>query len=99
MSYECMIGLNVTDDENYNNYRDAMTPLLESVGGGFRYDFKVSEILINEEGRPINRVFAIYFPNEEIFKTFFGNPDYQKARSDFFEKSVDSTTFISQYLR
>ena len=61
MSYEMMVGLQVKCNDKYSRYREAMTPLLKSYGGGFRYDFKVSEVLKNAEGRPINRVFAIFF--------------------------------------
>jgi len=84
MSYEMMVGLQISNEDVYSDYRDAMRPLLEKVDGGFRYDFKVSEVLKNEEGRPINRVFAIYFGS--------------KAKKDqFFEASVEATTIISEY--
>ncbi|PIP91455.1 MAG: DUF1330 domain-containing protein [Bdellovibrionales bacterium CG12_big_fil_rev_8_21_14_0_65_38_15] len=99
MSYEMMVGLQVKDDIQYSNYREAMGSILATHGGGFRYDFKVSEILKNEEGRPINRVFAIYFENKEKMDAFFSNPDYLKAKSQFFEVSVDATTIISEYER
>ena len=56
-----VVGLQVTDDDVYTQYREAMKPLLEQAEGGFRYDFKVSEVLKSEEGLPVNRVFAIYF--------------------------------------
>ena len=45
MSYELIVGLNIISDELYSKYREAMTPILKSFGGGFRYDFKVSEVL------------------------------------------------------
>lgn len=99
MSYEIMVGLQVSDDVNYSNYRKEMTPILETYGGGFRYDFKVSETLKNEEGRPINRVFAIYFKNKESMKAFFTNPDYLSIKSKFFEVSVKATTILSEYVR
>lgn len=94
-----MVGLQIKDDEIYQNYRDAMKPLLDKVGGGFRYDFKVSEVLKNEEGRPINRVFAIYFDNHSKMEEFFSNPEYLKIKSEYFETSVEATTIISEYTR
>lgn len=97
MSYEMMVGLQVKDDQVYTQYREAMTPLLQTYGGGFRYDFRVSEVLKNEEGRPINRVFAIYFSSEENMNSFFSNSEYLKIKSKFFENSVEATTIISQY--
>lgn len=54
MSYEMLVGLQIKDDDLYTKYREAMTPLLKTYGGGFRYDFKVSSVLKNEDGRPIN---------------------------------------------
>lgn len=99
MSYEMMVGLQIKDDEVYRQYREAMYPILETYGGGFRYDFKVSETLRNEEGRPINRVFAIFFKDKVSMDNFFQNPDYIAAKTKFFEKSVEATTIISEYQR
>jgi len=99
MSYEMMVGLQIKDDDNYNLYREAMIPLLETYGGGFRYDFKVSETLKNEENRPINRVFAIYFKDKENMDLFFSNSKYLSIKSKFFEVSVEATTIISEYIR
>lgn len=99
MTYEMLVGLQVKDDTNYTNYRQAMTPILESFGGGFRYDFKIAETLKNESGNPINRVFAIYFKDKNSMESFFKDPNYLKVKSEFFEISVVSTTIISQYSR
>ncbi len=99
MSYERVVGLQVKNDDRYDQYRAAMRPLLEKVGGGFRYDFKVSEVLKNEEGRPINRVFMIYFENKEKSDQFFSDPEYIKIRQEYFESSVEATTIISEYER
>lgn len=99
MSYEMMVGLQVKNDTAYTNYREVMGPILNSYGGGFRYDFKVSETLKNEEERPINRVFAIFFENKEKMDEFFKNPEYLKAKAQFFDASVEATTIISEYER
>ena len=42
---ETLRGLNVSDHERYQAYRDAMSPLLERIGGGFRYDFTIAKTL------------------------------------------------------
>ena len=97
--YEMMVGLYVIDDEAYTNYRKDMKPLLEKREGGFRYDFKVSEVLKNEEGRPINRVFVIYFGSKELMDNFFSDPEYKVVREKHFESSVEHTTIISEYDR
>lgn len=99
MSYEMVVGLQIKNDEMYSSYREAMLPILKEYDGGFRYDFKVNEVLRNEEGRPINRVFTIYFGDKQKMNEFFSHPDYLKAKSKFFEGSVDQTTIISEYQR
>jgi len=97
--YEMIVGLNIIDDKSYSNYREEMTPLLRNYQGGFRYDFKVSEVLKNEEGRPINRVFAIYFGSKELMDKFFSDDKYLQIKKKFFETSVGATTIISGYER
>lgn len=99
MAYEIMVGLTVSDDKVYADYREAMRPLLEQHGGGFRFDFVVSKVLKADANHPINRVFAIYFKDEENMNLFFGNPEYKKIKAQYFEKSVTGTTIISQYNR
>jgi uncharacterized protein (DUF1330 family) len=96
---EMLVGLNILNEDNYALYRKGMTPLLNSVGGGFGYDFKVSEVLINQSGNSINRAFAINFPNENVIKEFFENSEYLKIKAEFFEGSVSETTIISSYER
>lgn len=97
--YEMVVGLNIINDELYSDYRKEMKPLLERHQGGFRYDFKISEVLKNEEGRPINRVFVIYFGNKEQMERFFSHPDYQEIKKKYFEASVKDTTILSGYRR
>jgi uncharacterized protein (DUF1330 family) len=97
MAFEMMVGLTVTNDDVYTEYRAAMRPLLEAHGGGFRYDFKISEVLKSTSTHPINRVFAIYFKDEESMNAFFSNPDYLKIKATYFEKSVAGTTIFGSY--
>ena len=78
MALEMLVGLNVVDDEVYQSYRDEMTPILKSYGGGFGYDFRVSEVLKSKTDAPINRVFTIYFSNEDSMNSFFSNDEYLK---------------------
>ena len=97
MSYQILVGLNVTDAEGYQQYRDAMAPLLEQYGGGFRYDFWTSEVLKAETEDAINRVFVIYFKDRESKQAFFSDPDYQPIRNRYYESSVKATTIIAEY--
>ena len=99
MAFERLVGLNVVDDEAYQSYRDEMTPILESYGGGFSYDFKVSEVLKSKTEAPINRVFTIYFSSEDSMNSFFSNDEYLKIRKRHFEKAVTDTTIIATYER
>ncbi len=99
MALEMLVGLNVTDDNFYQNYRNEMTPILKEFGGGFGYDFKVSEVLKTQTKAKINRVFTIFFPNEESMNKFFSNEDYLKIKQKHFEGSVSDTTIIATYER
>lgn len=97
MAYELILVLNVTDDESYQQYRDAMRPILEAHGGGFRYDFRISETLKSQADHPINRVFAIYFSDKEARSQFFANEAYQSVRRQYFEPAVDGSTVIASH--
>lgn len=97
--FEYLVGLQVTDETSYRAYREAMSPILTEQGGGFGYDFKVSEVLINPSGNPINRVFTIHFPDEATSKTFFANAQYLEAKEKYFNTAVECTTIIAQYER
>ena len=97
MALEMLVGLHVVDEAGYQLYRDEMTPILKSYGGEFGYDFKVSEVLKSKTKAPINRVFTIYFPNEESKDSFFSYDGYLKVRLRHFEKSVTDTTIIATY--
>ena len=99
MVYEMLVGLHVTDDEIYQAYRERMTPILLECGGGFGYDFKISEVLKSQTDKEINRVFTIYFPDKEAMQQFFSAESYKAIKAQFFESSVASTTLIAEYKR
>ncbi len=99
MVYEMLVGLHVTDDKVYQDYREKMTPILVECGGGFGYDFKISEVLKSQTDKEINRVFTIYFPDKEAMRQFFSAESYRNIKADFFESSVASTTVIAEYTR
>ena len=99
MAIETLVGLYVTDDDLYQKYREGMLPILQTYGGGFGYDFKVSEVLRSEVEEPINRVFTIFFENEDAMNRFFTNEKYIEIRNKYFEPSVSATTIISKYER
>jgi hypothetical protein len=76
-----------------------MTPIPESYGGGFGYDFKISEVLKSPTKVPINRVFTISFPDQDSRDAFFSNDEYLKIRRRYFEMAVTDTTIIATYKR
>ena len=74
-----------------------MLPILNTFGGGFSYDFKVSEVLKSEVKEKINRVFIIYFENEESMNLFFSNKEYLDIKQKYFVPSVSDVTEIARY--
>jgi uncharacterized protein (DUF1330 family) len=99
MAHEMMVGLHVTDDAVYQQYRLAMAPLLAAHGGGFRYDFRIAEVLKSASAHPINRVFAIYFGSKAQKDAFFADPEYSAIKARFFDRSVAGTTVFGGYDR
>ena len=99
MVYEMLVGLHVTNDKVYQDYREKMTPVLIECGGGFSYDFRIAEVLKSQTDDEINRVFTIHFPDKEAMQQFFSAESYQAIKAKFFESSVASTTVIAEYTR
>ena len=95
--FENHVALHVTDETQYQIYRNAMLPILESYGGGFRYDFKIAEVLKSETNNKINRVFIIHFPDKDTSSKFFHDPSYLKVKEQYFLSSVAALTNISEY--
>ncbi|SDW35655.1 DUF1330 domain-containing protein [Marinobacter mobilis] len=97
MSFEKVMGLNVTDEAEYQNYREGMLPILTTFGGSFGFDFKVAEVLRSKTTDAINRVFTIEFPSKERMEEFFSNPEYIEVKNKHFNSSVDSITVIAEH--
>lgn len=99
MPYEILVGLNVIDDDLYQQYRDEMTPILKNYGGGFRYDFLIEKVLKTDSENKINRIFTIYFESEKAKDEFFQNDKYLQVKAKYFTPSVSDTTIIANYNR
>ncbi len=97
MAYEMLVGLEVTDETRYHEYRRAMGPILERHGGSFGYDFRVSEVLISRTKEEINRVFTLQFPDREGQERFFSDARYLDVKKRLFEGAVRSTTILAAY--
>lgn len=95
--YERIMAIYVNDDEEYQKYREGMTPILHSFGGSFGYDFKIQEVLISKTVEEINRVFTIDFPSKEVMKDFFSDAGYLAVQKKYFNHSVSSKTVISMH--
>lgn len=94
--YEMTVGVNIVDQEAYARYRAEMTPILESMGGGFRFDCEVSRVLKNEKGDAVNRVFVIGFPDRVTKERFFSDARYLDIRERWFTKAVQGVTRIGE---
>jgi len=99
MSIERLVGVYVTDEDAYQTYREKMFPILKSYGGDFGYDFKIAEVLKSEVSSPMNRVFTIYFKDEDSMDSFFNDESYLKIKLQYFKPSVSHVTEISKYVK
>lgn len=97
MSVERLVALNVIDLKTYQQYREAMTPILHDHGGKFGYDFEIAQVLKSEATHDINRVFTLRFDTEDNLQAFFTNPDYLSIKKRFFYPSVADVTEIAKY--
>jgi uncharacterized protein (DUF1330 family) len=97
MTFERIMGIHVSDDAEYQRYREGMTPILHAFGGSFGFDFKVSEVLQSKTDEEINRVFTIDFPSRNVMDEFFSNPEYLEVQKKHFARSVTSKTIISMH--
>ena len=102
MAYEIVMGIHVSDDEVYAEYRKAMMSILERYGGAFRWDFEVSGVLItpsesDRDGASINRLFVIRFPDRAARERFFADPGYAEVKKRYFDRSVTFKSIIAEY--
>jgi uncharacterized protein (DUF1330 family) len=94
---EILIGLQVTDQGQYAEYRKHMSPLLEAHGGRFVVDVHVAEVLLAPEAKPFNRLFTLRFPSQAQHDAFFANPDYLAVRERHWVPSVAAVQRLARY--
>ena len=97
MAYERLMGMNISDSELYQQYREAMMPMLAAFGGEFGYDFEIAKTLKSKTQAPINRVFTLRFPTKSDMDAFFAQPQYQAVKAEFFDASVADVTTLALY--
>lgn len=94
-----LVGLDIVDEDAYAAYREAMKPILERHGGGFRLDFTVAKTLKSDVPHGITRVFAIHFPDAERRDRFFSDPEYRLAKERHFARAVRHIAVLAEYVR
>lgn len=97
MSFERIMGIEVTNEDEYQLYRENMMPILHSFGGSFGFDFKINEVLKSKTDNAINRVFTLDFPSKQVMEAFFTNDEYLAVKEKYFLNSVNSVTTISMH--
>jgi uncharacterized protein (DUF1330 family) len=97
MPFDMTNALFVADQGKYAQYRAEIAPLLEAIGGAFRYDFEIAKTLRNEADHDINRVFILRFPSRAAKDRFFADPQYQAIRGRLFEPAVRHMTTIAEH--
>mgnify|MGYP001796362840 CR=1 FL=1 len=93
--YEILVGLRVVNEERYQAYRDGMTPILVRMGGAFRYDMRIEEVIRGHEG--LSRVFVMSFPDKATKEAFFADEAYLAVREEHFDPSVETAVIIAEY--
>lgn len=99
MNFRMLVALEVTDENRYSAYRDAMRPILEGrYGGGFQYDFSVDQVLKTAGSTQVNRVFVIGFQNKDAGEAFFKDPEYLAIKKKYFEGAVGATEILGELI-
>ncbi|MDT8446072.1 MAG: DUF1330 domain-containing protein [bacterium] len=97
MSFNRLMGLMVSDQAIYAQYRAAMAPFLAEYGGAFAYDFTIEQVLQSQTPEPINRVFMLVFPDQTKHDAFFSDPRYLEVKQTYFSPSVAAVTLLAAF--
>lgn len=97
MSLTRIVALQVTDEAGYARYREEMAGLLAAHGGEFLWDYRVAEAVRPGCAHPVNRLFALDFPDAERADAFFAHPDYLRVRARWFEPAVAGLTVLARF--
>lgn len=97
MTIERLVGVRVSDEAGYADYRRGMTPILAEYGGRFVVDVRVSEVLLAPEDATFGRLFTLRFPDRASHDAFFADPRYLEVRRVHFEPSVEAVAALGTY--
>jgi uncharacterized protein (DUF1330 family) len=79
MSAYLIARVNITDTEQYAEYRKLTPAIIEQFGG--RFIARGGEIVTLEGAAETGRVVIIEFPSVEQVQAFYDSPEYQRAKS------------------
>lgn len=94
---QTLVALEVLDEDEYQKYRDAMSPILHEHGGQFVVDVKLASVMKIPKQGLVNRLFTIEFPSLERLEAFFCNPEYLTVRKRHFENSVGNVISLGKF--
>lgn len=97
MAVEILVGVQVTDEVRYEEYRHYMVPILLRFGGRFMIDVKLKSVLKPVAARSINRMFSIRFPSEHALAGFFSDPEYVAVKERVFAASTGQVSTLGHY--
>lgn len=93
---DTFVGLHVTDDASYREYRDGVKPLLEAHGGTLHDDCRIEESRRAVE-HPMNRLFIISFPDANAKRAFFENESFRQMHARYFDPERQGITTVAHY--
>jgi len=76
MSAYVIAQLTVTDPEGFEDYRQAVLPVVEAHGGRFLVRGSAITSLEGDPGRP--RVIVVEFPDKAAAESFYNSAEYQE---------------------
>lgn len=79
-----IFALKVTDSSVYQNYRDAISPIMDRLNVKVLKEYQISDVLHSQdEDDQVSRLAVFGFPNESSKLQFFNDPIYLEAKTLF----------------
>ena len=97
MSKTVVLGLSVTNQEMYQEYREKLDPVLKEVGAKVILDVEVGNVRINPTETNFNRLIFIKFNNAESMKLLNEHPTYLSLKNSLFVPSVKQTVPLAKF--
>lgn len=97
MRFYRLVGAHISDQKGYQAYRESMVLLLKKLDGVFEYDYHTVATQMSAQGKHYNRLFVLSFPNEEVSKQYFADPQYQEIRKKYFDAAVADIEILATW--